>query len=108
MSQLNNELEDYLETKLQEIDPTARKTRGSGSHTEIGDISSKDFYIEAKIKGTKLNIIMDYKKEFLKLQHRLPINTMKETFVAIQNSLGKKFIVIEADAFFRILKKGYK
>lgn len=35
MSKPNNELENYLAVKLNEIDPTARKTRGSGSHTEI-------------------------------------------------------------------------
>jgi len=108
MSQPNNELENYLAAKMQEIDPTARKTRGSGSHGEIGDVQSKDFYIEAKIKGTKINIIMDYHKEFIKLQNQLPLNTLKEMFVVIQNKLGKRFVVIESEAFFRILKKGYK
>jgi hypothetical protein len=108
MSQPNNELEDYIVYQLKEIDPTVRKTRMSGAGTEISDIQSRDYYCECKIKGTKLNIIMDYKKEYLKLMNEQPLNTLKESFIAIQNSEGKKFIVIEADSFFRILKKGYK
>ncbi|HEY0087878.1 MAG TPA: hypothetical protein VGB37_03485 [Candidatus Lokiarchaeia archaeon] len=103
-----SELEKYIAYQLKEIDSTARITRGSGNHSEIGDVQSKDYYVECKEKNTKLNIIMDYKKEYLKLMNEQPMNTLKESFIAIENSAGKKFIVMEADAFFRVIKKGYK
>lgn len=106
--QQGKELENHVANKLIEIgDNKARPTRASGASTEIGDIFSKWFFVEAKQKHSKNNVIMDYKKEYIKLLKKLPINTQKELFIIIENKMNEKFIVIEAEAFFRIVKKAY-
>ena len=107
MSDFNNSLEIYLAEKLKSIDKYARKTRGSGCGSEIADISNSFFYIEAKRKLTKDNIIVDYKKEWLKLLSEMPINTLKIPFMAVENKQRKKFIILDADDFFEICNKAY-
>ena len=62
MSEKNNELELYIAEGLKAIDPNARPTRGSGCGVEVGDVSNKFFYVEAKQKHTKENIIIDFKR----------------------------------------------
>ena len=101
------ELEEYIAEKLKAIDPNARPTKNSGASTEVGDIFSKYFYIECKQKLSKLNIIMDYRKEYLKLISQLPVESLKEIFIAIENKLEEKFIVIDSETFFRIVYKAY-
>jgi len=83
MSDFKNPLELYVAEKLKEIDPNARPTAGSGCGNELGDVANKYFFVECKQKHTKENIIMDYKKDFAKLAHQLPINTQKEMFVIV-------------------------
>ncbi len=103
MSDYKNSLEQYLAEKLKRLDKYARPTRGSGCGNEIGDISNQYFFIEAKQKLTKENVIMDYKKEYKKLLNSLPINTCKTPFIAIENKHRDKFIVINAEDFFDLL-----
>lgn len=100
-------LEKEIVADLKQIDPECRITRGSGNHTEIADIYSNLFYIECKEKLTKENIIMDYKKEYLKLANKIPINSLKEMFIVIKNKMGEKFVVIKWESFFRILRRAY-
>lgn len=108
MSDYKNKLELYIAEKLKEIDPYARPTRGSGCGNEICDISNSVFYVECKQKRTKLNVTMDYNKEYMKSMGEIPINTDKELLLAYENKNGEKFIVMEAEAFFRVAKKAYK
>lgn len=108
MSEKNNPLELYVAEKLKDVDPHARPTAGSGCGNEIGDVSNKFFFVECKQKHTKTNIIMDYMKDYHRLLCQLPVNTDKEVFVAIENKYGEKFVVMEADAFFRLVNKGYE
>lgn len=108
MSDYKNSLEQYLAEKLKEIDPYARPTRGSGCGNEIGDISNQYFFVEAKQKLTKENIIMDYKKEWKKLNRDMPINTSKLPFIAIENKHNEKFIVLSSEDFFDLIYKIYK
>lgn len=103
-----SKLEKYIAQKLRKIgDTNARITRGSGNHTEIGDVSSDWFYVECKEKNNKKNIIMDYDKDYLKLINKIPVNSFKEVFVVIENKYGEKFICLEAETFFRIVKHAY-
>lgn len=102
-----SKLEKYIAQKLRKIgDTNARITRGSGNHTEIGDINSNWFYIECKEKHSKKNIIMDYNKDYLKLINNMPTKSLKEAFVVIENSMRERFVVMGVEAFFRIISKG--
>ena len=106
MSDKNNKLEQYVVEKLKGLGFSARKTRGSGSATELGDVYNDLFYIECKQKHTKENIILDRKKDYLKLKQKISTNSQKEMFNVIENKFGERFVVIEAETFFRILEKG--
>jgi len=101
-------LEQYIAEKLKKIDKRVRPTRASGASTEIGDIYSNYFFVECKEKHTNKNIIMDYNKEYLKLINQMPVNTKKEAFIAIENKSGEKFIVMEAEAFFRLVYRAFE
>ena len=103
MSDYKNKLEEWIAEKLKPIDKYARPTRGSGAGNEIGDISNALFYVECKIKGTKENIIIDYKNEWKKLLDDLPINTTKTPLIATENKEGERFITLKAEDFFEIL-----
>jgi hypothetical protein len=106
MSDKNNELEAYLLRKMLEIDSTARKSRGSGSTgLDIADLVCKDFYVEAKQKHTKENIVADRKKELEKLKSEVPVASQKEPIWAYENKYGERYILLEAETFFRLLKK---
>lgn len=105
MSDKKNSLETYIVEQLNKLGISARRTRGSGSHTELGDIYNDEFYVECKIKRNHENIIMDRKKDFMKLIEKIPTETQKEVFIVIENKYGEKFIVIESEVFFRILNK---
>ena len=103
------ELEEYIAEKLREMgDSTARITKGSGNHNEIGDVSCKYFWIEVKQKHTKKNFIIDREKDWLKLANKVPIHSLKEVFIVVENKFGEKMICIKAEAFFRILERNYK
>jgi len=97
-------LEQYIANKLIGFgDKFARPTRGSGNSTEIGDIYSKDFFVECKSKDKK-NIVMDR----LIIQHlkdQIPINSDRVPFWVYENKFEEKYIIIDADNFFRIIKK---
>ena len=107
MSQKDNPLELYVTQRLLGIDPHARPTRGSGSHTEIGDVSNKLFFVECKEKHTRDNVIMDYRNEYLKLCEDMPIGTQKIPIVVTENKARDKFVIIRADDFFDIVDLAY-
>jgi hypothetical protein len=104
MSEKNNPLELYIAEKLKSVDPTARPTKGSGCGNELGDIYSELFWAECKQKHTHANIIMDLKEDFLKLARKVPVDSLKEIFVVIENKFGDKFVVMESEAFFRLVE----
>ena len=108
MADKTNSLESYIVSKLLPYDPNARRTRGSGSHTELGDVYNTHFFVECKIKRTKTNIIMDRKEDFMKLAEKIPVHSFKEMFVAIENKFGEKYIIMDSEAFFRLVEKAYE
>jgi len=103
MSDKKNSLERYIVEKLLPVDPYARPTRGSGCGNESCDISNKYFYIECKQKLTKDNIIVDYKKEWLKSLSDMPINTFKPLIIVTENKQREKFVTLSVDDFFELL-----
>ena len=100
-------LEEFVAGKLKEIDKDCRPTRNSGASKEIGDIYSNILYAECKQKLTKANIIVDYKKEYLKLLNQIPLNTTKFIIMVTENKYNEKFVTMDFDTFFDILKRSY-
>ena len=106
MSDFKNKLEEWLVGKFQEIDPLAKKTPGSGcGWATVGDISNKYCYVEAKQHHTKENIILEFKKEYQHLLFKMPAKTDKFPIFCIENMYGNKFIVLQAEDFFDLLKE---
>ena len=103
MSQKNNSLELYIAEKFKKIDKYARPTRGSGSKNEIGDILTKDFYVECKQVLTKDNVILR-RSVWINFLSKLPI-TFKTPIVALENKKREKFIVMKAEDFFSLLRE---
>ena len=105
MSDGKNSLELFVASHLQDIDPKARPTRGSGCGNEIGDVSNTILFVECKQKLTKDNITMRYKEEWLDLLKKMPMTTNKIPVVVIENAKNEKFVFIQAEDFFKILKE---
>ena len=106
MSDIKNPLESYLVSKFKEIDPTAHRVSGSGcGDRQKGDISNKFCAVEAKVKRSHENIIMDYQDEWLKTNNQMPMNSKKFPIVAIQNKYGENFVVLSAEDFFKIMRE---
>jgi len=103
MSDRKNSLERYIVEKLLPLDPYARPTRGSGCGNENLDVSNKFFYIECKQKLTKDNIIVDYKKEWLKSLNSMPVNTLKPLIIVTENKHGERFVTLSAEDFFELV-----
>ena len=96
-------LENWIAMKLREAgDVYARPTRGSGNATEIGDIYSNYFFVECKSRNAK-NIVMPI-QVIEHLKNQIPINSDRMPFWAFENIDKKKFIIMEGNLYFKILK----
>ena len=107
MSDKKNKLELYIADKLKRVDKFARPTPGSGCGSSVGDVSNKYFFIESKIKHSKENIIIDYKKEWLTLLDRMSLNNNKTPLIFTENKYGEKFVTLNSDDFFELVYKIY-
>lgn len=105
MSDLHNKLEEWLVEKFKVLDSNARKTPGSGCGWAIGDISNKYCYVEAKMKHGNANIIVEFENEWLHLERQLPLKTEKIQIHVTENKVGRKFVTLEAEEFFRLLEE---
>ena len=103
MSDHKNPLERYVVEKLLPLDPYARPTRNSGGGNETLDITNKYFYVECKMKKTRSNIIVDYKKEWLKSLNSMPVNTLKPLIIVTENKEGERFVTLSAEDFFDLV-----
>lgn len=108
MSDKHNNLEEYIVEGLKPIDKYTRKTKGSGCGAEIGDVQNQFFFVESKIKHGKVNIIVDYKNEWLTLNSRIPLNSTKIPVVIVENKFGEKFVTMEAVNFFELVRKAFQ
>jgi len=95
-------LQWYIARKLNEVGIKARPTKASGASTELGDILNNTFLSECKQRDTK-NITINI-KTWDKLKSQLPINSRRIPFLALENKEKKRFIVLESEDFFNILK----
>jgi hypothetical protein len=100
---IGRKLEEYVLAKVKEIDPQARLSRGSGCGNDIGDITSNILYCECKKRNTESISIKE--SVWLHLVNKLPINTEKISIMALENKNNKRFIVLELEDFFKILKE---
>jgi len=104
-----NTLERWVETILKKIDPSAHRTAGSGCIMggSAGDVANKYFFIECKIRHTKENIFMQWKKEWISLLDKIPMKSNKIPMLVTENKYGEKFVILEAHEFFSIIEKSY-
>lgn len=98
-------LENWVLSKVKEIDSKARLTRGSGCGNEYSDISCNFAYIECKKRNTKDFTISE--EVWNHLNFNLPINTEKYCFMIHENVNGKKLVTLDAEQFFSIIKDLY-
>jgi len=104
--EIGQELEYYILEKIKELDPTARLSRGSGCGNDIADINNNIFYVECKKRNTESISIKE--SIWNHMVNQLPISTKKIPIMALENKNKKRWIVIESDEFFRILKAKYE
>ena len=100
---IGKKLEQWVLSRVKEIDPSARLSRGSGCGNDYADITTNFAFIECKKRNTKdFNIKEDVWKH---LNNNLPIDTEKFCFMVHENENGVKLLTLDADEFFRILKE---
>lgn len=80
-------------------DRLARLSRGSGNGNDIGDVTTSDYFIECK--NWNRDCVTLSMKTWNHLINQLPINTLKVPIYVYQNNKGKKFIIMDAEDFFR-------
>lgn len=100
--QIGAKLEEYILSKVKEIDPKARLSRGSGCGNDYADITSNFAFIEAKKRNTKDFTIKE--SVWLHLNNNLPISTNKICFMVHENINNKRLVTLDLDDFFRLLK----
>ena len=96
-------LENWVLSKVKELDEKARLTRGSGCGNEYSDISCDFAYIECKKRNTRDFTISE--EVWNHLNFNLPINTDKFCFMVNENARGTKLVTLSADEFFRLLAR---
>ena len=93
-----SKLEQWVVNKLEAAGISARRTRGSGNHTEIGDIYNERFYIECKHRDTT-NICFPL-QAVKHLKARIPVYDDKTPIFVFENKFGDKFVILDAEDFF--------
>ena len=98
---VGKKLETYVSAILEDIDPKARPTIGSGSKTEISDVLSKHFYIECKKRNTK-DITLK-KQVWDKLCAEIPVGSQKIPLYILENISKDRFVVLDIKDFIRMI-----
>jgi len=100
-------LEMFVAERLQEIfneTPSIRPTKASSGgkrNTEIGDINSKNVFVECK-NHNKTTISL---KVWDKLINSIPMNSTKTPLYIVKRPTGEILITLKFEDFFRILKE---
>ena len=98
-------LQWYVADKFRDMgDILARPTVGSGNGNENGDVyTTFPFTIECKQRTTKdLTISIEV---WNKNKADIPLNSPKLPLLFLENEDGMRFVVLEANDFFDILKE---
>jgi hypothetical protein len=97
------QLEAWVLEQLKPIDKYARLSRASGASNDIGDVVASAFFIECK--NWNRECVTLSMKVWNHLINQLPINTPKVPIYVYQNKNGKKFVIMEAEDFFRKVRQ---
>jgi len=100
---MENKLEEYVVTKLRKLDSKARRTKASGASTELADILNQYFYVECKSRNTT-HCKID-RSVMLKLL-RQRAKKEKWCLYILENQFKDRYVVMDADEFFELLKRG--
>jgi len=90
--------QEYIAEILNEIDPHARSTKGSGNKGEQGDVNNKvGLTIECKLRNTKsAQINVEQWKDLL---DEIPLHSERIPLLALKNKEGRKWAVLDLDDF---------
>jgi len=95
-------LQWYVARKLKQLGIKARPTKASGASTELGDVLNEVFLVECKQRNTK-SVTVDL-HTWEKNKARLPVNSKRIPILVLENKEIKRFVVIEANDFFEMLR----
>ena len=84
-------------------DKLARLSRVSGTTNDIGDVVTSDYFIETK--NWSRDCVTLSMKTWNHLINQLPINSQKLPIYVYQNKIGKKFVIMDAEDFFRKIRE---
>jgi hypothetical protein len=104
--EIGNQLEELVVSKIKVIEPTCRRTKGSGNSTELEDILSSNFLVQCKVDNVHENIIIK-KKDWLQLYRKLPINSKRTPIFVNQQRDGIVTITLDINDYFRTIYKLY-
>lgn len=97
------QLELWVVEQLKSIDRYVRLARASGASNDIGDVVSSAFFIECK--NWNKDCVTLSMRTWNHLINQMPINTLKVPIYVYQNNKGKKFIIMDAEDFFRKVRQ---
>uniref|UniRef100_A0A6H2A386 Uncharacterized protein n=1 Tax=viral metagenome TaxID=1070528 RepID=A0A6H2A386_9ZZZZ len=100
--EVGNDLEKYIVSYLQEIDPKTKQSNNSGAVSNNGDILSKLFVTECKHRNTK-NLIIN-QKVWKKLSSQISIGSLKIPLLIMRNIDNETFVVLGFKDFINLLK----
>jgi hypothetical protein len=100
--EIGKKLEEWVLSKVKDIDPKARLSRASGATNDYSDITCNFAFIECKKRNT-INITIK-ESVWSHLNNNLPINTLKFCFMVHENKNGKRLVTLNAEEFFRMYK----
>ena len=101
--EVGRNLEKWVVSLLQEINPKARLIKGSGSETEKGDIYYPGFKIECK-QREKENLVIE-KKVWQKLINSLNIYNGDIPLLIMRNKHKDCFAILNIKDFINLLKE---
>lgn len=101
--EVGEKLEQYVLSKVKELDPHARLSRASGASNDLSDITCNFAFIECKKRNTKDFNIKE--NVWIHLNNNLPINTTKFCFMVHENINGKRLVTLDCEEFFKLLKE---
>ncbi len=102
-------LEDYIASRLKEIDSYCRASKASGGNCgESGDIYfSKDIGLHIECKERNMKSV--YNEEWLaKCQSEIPLHSKKLALVITSNNEGKRRVHLDLDDFINFYLEYWK
>lgn len=99
--------QDYIAEKLQEIDPHARSSKGSGNKGELGDVNNKcGLNIECK-QTDRVRDVSIKKDEWEHVCNEVPLHSNRIPVLCLENKDGKRWAVLDLDTFLELYKDWY-